>query len=90
MKRALAFLCGVCIAAAQAYADPKVDAVDRIVIPVSDLARASGFYTVAEHFTLGVGLAVVAFALAIIALGGASLASEGGRRRWMALSTVWK
>ena len=45
---------------------------------------------VAEHYTLGAGLAVVAFALAIIALGGASLASEGGRRRWMALSTVWK
>ena len=45
---------------------------------------------VVEHFTLGAGLAVVAFALAIIALGGASLASEGGRRRWTALSTVWK
>jgi catechol 2,3-dioxygenase-like lactoylglutathione lyase family enzyme len=44
MKRVLAFLCGVCIAAAQAYADPKVDAVDRIIIPVSDLARAAGFY----------------------------------------------
>jgi catechol 2,3-dioxygenase-like lactoylglutathione lyase family enzyme len=53
MKRALAFLCGVCIAAAQAYADPKVDAVDRIVIPVSDLARASGFYTGALSFTPG-------------------------------------
>jgi catechol 2,3-dioxygenase-like lactoylglutathione lyase family enzyme len=47
MKRALAFLCGICLAAAQADADPKVDAVDRIIIPVSDLARASGFYTVA-------------------------------------------
>jgi catechol 2,3-dioxygenase-like lactoylglutathione lyase family enzyme len=51
MKRALAFLCGVCIAAAQAYADPKVDAVDRVVIPVSDLARASGFYTDVLSFT---------------------------------------
>jgi len=51
MKRALAFLCGVCVAAAQAYADPKVDAVDRIIIPVSDLARASGFYTGALSFT---------------------------------------
>jgi catechol 2,3-dioxygenase-like lactoylglutathione lyase family enzyme len=51
MKRALAFLCGLCIAAAQAYADPKVDAVDRIIIPVSDLARASGFYTGALSFT---------------------------------------
>jgi catechol 2,3-dioxygenase-like lactoylglutathione lyase family enzyme len=50
MKRALAFLCGVCIAAAQACADPKVDAVDRIIIPVSDLARASGFYTGALSF----------------------------------------
>jgi hypothetical protein len=45
---------------------------------------------VAKHFTLGAGLAVMAFALAIIALGGANLASEGGRRRWMALSTVWQ
>jgi len=44
---------------------------------------------IADHFMLGAGLAVVAFDLAIIALGGASLASEGGRRRWMALSTVW-
>jgi len=35
MTRVLAFLCGVCIAADQAYADPKVDAVDRIIIPVS-------------------------------------------------------
>jgi predicted MFS family arabinose efflux permease len=43
---------------------------------------------IADRFTLGAGLAVVAFALAIIALGGASLASGG--RRWMALSTVWK
>jgi catechol 2,3-dioxygenase-like lactoylglutathione lyase family enzyme len=51
MKRALTFLCGVCIAAAQAYADPRVDAVDRIIIPVSDLARASGFYTGALSFT---------------------------------------
>jgi hypothetical protein len=45
---------------------------------------------IADHFTLGASLAVVAFDLAIIALGGASLASEGGTRRWMALSTVWK
>ena len=51
MTRVLAFLCGVCIAAAQAYADPKVDAVDRIIIPVSDLARASGFYAGALSFT---------------------------------------
>jgi len=45
---------------------------------------------IADHFTLGAGLTVVAFDLAIIALGGAILASEGGRRRWMVLSTVWK
>ena len=50
MKRALAFLCGVCVAAAQAYADSEVDAVDRVIIPVSDLARASGFYTGALSF----------------------------------------
>ena len=43
---------------------------------------------IADRFTLGAGLAVVAFALAIIALGGASLSSGG--RRWMALSTVCK
>jgi len=43
---------------------------------------------IADRFTLGAGLAVVAFALAIIALGGASLASGG--RRWMALSTACK
>src|SRR5271166_4260124 len=50
MIRALAFLFGVCIAAAQAYAEPAVDAVIRIVIPVSDLDRASGFYTRALSF----------------------------------------
>jgi MFS family permease len=44
---------------------------------------------IADHFTLGAGLAAVAFDLAIIALSGASLTSEGGRRRWMASSTVW-
>ena len=50
MKRALAFLAGVCLAAAQAYAGPTVDAVDRIVIPVSDLSRAANFYTGALSF----------------------------------------
>ena len=50
MKRALALVCGIWLAAGQAYAAPKVDAVNRIVIPVSDLARASGFYTVALSF----------------------------------------
>ena len=50
MKRALAFLAGVCLAAAQACAEPAVDAVDRIVIPVSDLGRAANFYTAALSF----------------------------------------
>jgi catechol 2,3-dioxygenase-like lactoylglutathione lyase family enzyme len=44
MKRALAFLCGLLLAALQAHAEPIVDAVSRIVIPVSDLDRASEFY----------------------------------------------
>jgi len=50
MKRALAFLAGVCLAAAQACAEPAIDAVDRIVIPVSELGRAAGFYTGALSF----------------------------------------
>jgi catechol 2,3-dioxygenase-like lactoylglutathione lyase family enzyme len=50
MKRALAFLAGVCLAAAQACAEPTVDAVDRIMIPVSDLGRAANFYTAALSF----------------------------------------
>jgi catechol 2,3-dioxygenase-like lactoylglutathione lyase family enzyme len=50
MTRAVAFLLGVCLAAAQAYAAPQVDAVIHIVIPVSDLDRAAGFYTRALSF----------------------------------------
>ena len=50
MMRALAFLAGVGLAAAQAYAEPTVDAVDRIVIPVSDLGRTANFYTGALSF----------------------------------------
>ena len=44
MKRALAFLCGACLAAAQAWAEPAVDVVRMIVIPVSNLDRAFAFY----------------------------------------------
>jgi catechol 2,3-dioxygenase-like lactoylglutathione lyase family enzyme len=50
MKRALAFLCGICLAAAQAYGEPAVDAVIRIVVPVSNLDRAVGFYADALSF----------------------------------------
>ena len=50
MKRALAFLAGVCLTAAQACAEPAVDAVDRIVIPVSELGRSANFYTGALSF----------------------------------------
>ena len=50
MKRALAFLCGVCLAAAQAWAEPAVDVVRTIVIPVSNLDRSLAFYTGALSF----------------------------------------
>jgi catechol 2,3-dioxygenase-like lactoylglutathione lyase family enzyme len=50
MKRTLAFLAGVCLAAAQAYAEPAIDAVDRIVIPVSELGRSASFYIGALSF----------------------------------------
>jgi len=50
MKRALAFLCGVCLAAAQAWAEPTVDVVRKIVIPVSNLDRSLAFYTGALSF----------------------------------------
>jgi catechol 2,3-dioxygenase-like lactoylglutathione lyase family enzyme len=51
MIRGLAFLCGVLLAAPLAWADPTVQSVDRIIIPVSQLARAVGFYTDAMSFT---------------------------------------
>ncbi len=44
MKRALAFLCGLLLAL-PAHAEPAVDAVGRIVIPVSNLHGAVHFYT---------------------------------------------
>ena len=52
MIRALAFLLGVALATAQACAQPPVDAVLRIVIPVSDLDRATKYYAEALSFTL--------------------------------------
>lgn len=42
MIRALAFVCGLCLAALPSLAEP---AVDRIVIPVSNIDRAAMFYT---------------------------------------------
>jgi catechol 2,3-dioxygenase-like lactoylglutathione lyase family enzyme len=50
MKRALAFLCGLLLAALQAHAEPIVDAVSRVAIPVSGLDRAAGFYARALTF----------------------------------------
>jgi MFS family permease len=44
---------------------------------------------VAERLTLGAGLALVAIALAVVALGGARMASDEGARRWMASSSGW-
>ena len=43
MKRALAFLCGLLFVALQAHSEPLVDAVSRIVIPVSDLRLCREF-----------------------------------------------
>jgi MFS family permease len=45
---------------------------------------------VGEQFGLGTGLALVAAALAIVALGAASLASEGVQRRWMVSPSSWR
>jgi hypothetical protein len=44
----------------------------------------------ADCFTLGAGLGLVAIALIIIALGGASMASQGGARQWMASPSGWR
>ena len=44
MIRALAFLGGLLLAASLAFADSAAESVDRIVIPVSRLDRAAGFY----------------------------------------------
>jgi catechol 2,3-dioxygenase-like lactoylglutathione lyase family enzyme len=53
MKRALAFLCGLLFVALQAHGEPIVDAVSRIVIPVSDLDHAANFYASALSFEAG-------------------------------------
>jgi catechol 2,3-dioxygenase-like lactoylglutathione lyase family enzyme len=45
MMRALAFIGGLMLAAPLALAEPHVESVDRIVIPVSRLDRAATFYT---------------------------------------------
>jgi catechol 2,3-dioxygenase-like lactoylglutathione lyase family enzyme len=50
MKRAPAFLAGILLGALQAHGEPVVDAVNRIVIPVSKLDRALGFYSGALSF----------------------------------------
>jgi catechol 2,3-dioxygenase-like lactoylglutathione lyase family enzyme len=51
--RALTFLLGLLLAAASACAAPAVEAVDRIVIPVSRLDRVAAFYTGALTFVPG-------------------------------------
>src|SRR5260370_17052260 len=50
MRRVLAFLSGLLIGALQVHAEPAVDAITRIVVPVSNLNRAGGFYTEALSF----------------------------------------
>jgi len=57
MKRILGFLCGLLLAAVQAQAEPSVDAVSRIVIPVSDLGRLTSFYASALTFEADEGSA---------------------------------
>ena len=53
MIRALAFLGGLLLAASLAVADSSAQSVDRIVIPVSRLDRAAGFYADALSFVPG-------------------------------------
>jgi len=53
MIRVIAFLGGLLLAASLAFADPAVQSVDRIVIPVSRLNRAAGFYADALSFAPG-------------------------------------
>jgi len=79
MKRALAFLCGLLLAALQAHAEPIVDAVSRVVIPVSDLDRAAEFYARALTFEADEGGAASGV---IMRLGAETieLLSAGGRK----------
>jgi catechol 2,3-dioxygenase-like lactoylglutathione lyase family enzyme len=53
MIRAFAFLVVLLLAAPLASADPAVQSVDRIVIPVSQVDRAAGFYADALSFIPG-------------------------------------
>jgi hypothetical protein len=55
MKRVLAFICGICLAPGQAWAEPAVDAVDRTAVPVANLDRAIAFCTGALSFAPGDG-----------------------------------
>ena len=50
MSRTIAFIIGLLLATPPAFAQPAVEAVDRIVIPVSQLDRAARFYTSALSF----------------------------------------
>ena len=50
MIRVLAFLGGLLLAASLAFADSAAQCVDRIVVPVSQLERAAGFYADALSF----------------------------------------
>ncbi len=79
MKRALAFLCGLLLAALQAHAEPIVDAVSRVVIPVSDLDQAAEFYARALTFEADEGGAASGV---IMRLGAETieLLSAGGRK----------
>jgi catechol 2,3-dioxygenase-like lactoylglutathione lyase family enzyme len=80
MKRALAFLGGLLLAAYQAHAEPTVDAVSRVVIPVSDLGRAIKFYQSALTFeaqpTAGIILRLGAEAIELVPAHGRKLPAD--------------
>ncbi len=90
MIRTLAFLCGLLIAGVQAYAEPIVDAVGRIVIPVSDLDRAAKFYATALTFeanegtaTSGIILRLGAETIELVPAGGRKLPADSrSNDRW--------
>jgi len=82
MKRALAFLGGLLLAL-QAHAEPAVDAVGRIVIPVSDLQRSAAFYADGLTFEAdeggarsGVILRLGAEAIELVPAGGRKLPAD--------------
>ena len=83
MKRAVAFLCGLLFAALQAHAEPVVDGVSRIVIPVSNLDRAENFYARALTFEAeesaaasGVTMHLGAEAIQLVTAGGRKLPAD--------------